>query len=145
MASENRRKSPWVGKAIWERAQERAKEDKVAFASTMRTLIDSYGDGGFDIDPREIPATDATRGGRAVFPTPEGWKKATERADREHGVSASVMTECIVTRYAKGQVRITPPAAATVTEVQPVRKDMLKDCKAPAPSTQASTSGTDAA
>jgi len=114
------------------------------FAVVMRNLITAYANNAFEIDPRDIPATDKTREGRAVYPTPEGWLRAAKRARIEHDISASAMTECIVSRYSKRQIRVrraipcvacgthipekevlAQPAVVEVVEVQRIRRNLL--------------------
>lgn len=121
----NKRHNAWVARKTWYGAMVRADKAGVDFAAEMRDLITAYADGAFDIDPREIPDKDPSRATRALYPTADGWKRAKERAKREHGASGSTLAECIALRYMKGHIRV--DRTVTVTEVQPVRKNLLKD------------------
>ncbi|MFD8340311.1 hypothetical protein ACFV42_48200 [Streptomyces solisilvae] len=111
------RVSPWIKKETWTEAQKRAEsEEGVKFADIMAWLVRAYADGVIDIDPRMIPKTDNSRAGRAVFPFPEDWREAKDRAWREHGISGSAMMECLVLRYKLGHLNLKPTGG--IIEVQ---------------------------
>ena len=121
---ENPRQSPWIAEAVWARARELATVEKKPFGDDMAQLVHFYAGGVIDIDPSMIPNRDDTRGGHAIYPDPTDWMNAKERAQREHGVSGSVMMECLILRYGLGHVEL--KRTVDIVEVQALHKNRLQ-------------------
>lgn len=97
------RRNAWVARKVWDSAKARSVATGGDFTDDVRWLITAYGDGVFGIAPQK-PGKDPSRAPHAVYPTVQGWERATERARAEHGASASHMVETILERFAAGEV-----------------------------------------
>jgi len=96
----------YISQRVWDEARAKAAEEGAVFADDLADLIGFYADHDIDVDPRADPIADETRMGHAIHVVSQDWREATRRAEREHNVSGSVLTECLLKRYAQGDLRL---------------------------------------